>query len=292
MESLDSLLNRVKLLQEKSQQRQQQPKQQPQQLGLPLWPDNKFASPNSFLRSALFGVVRPGRRKYLDGEVLAAVEGIEIRYTGQRLDQADLDVWLAVVQVLQNQKKGLGERCYTTSYELLSLIGRSDTGGKKGSRALLQKRIERLVASAVTVRQGRYTYIGSLIRRAARDDETQRWVIELDPGIAKLFAPDQYTQIEASIRKHLEGKHLAQWLHAFYASHDRPYPMKIDSLLRLAGSENHHPRSARQKMAQALEAVRIAHEASGLSWSYEIRKDLVIVEKSRRRRRRKRIPQQ
>ena len=46
---------------------------------LPLWPEPVRAGPNGFLRSALFGAIRKGRRRYLKAEQLAALDGIEIR---------------------------------------------------------------------------------------------------------------------------------------------------------------------------------------------------------------------
>ena len=74
---------------------------------------------------ALFGAIAKGKRRYIDGEKLAALDGIEIRYTGQRLDQGDLDVWESVLHVVRTQ--ALGGQCRTTSYALLKLMGKTDT---------------------------------------------------------------------------------------------------------------------------------------------------------------------
>jgi hypothetical protein len=60
---------------------------------LPLWPEPMRGVPNGILRSALFGAVKRGKRRYLEREAVAAVDHIDIIYTGPRLDQADLDVW-------------------------------------------------------------------------------------------------------------------------------------------------------------------------------------------------------
>ncbi|WP_247709560.1 plasmid replication initiator TrfA [Caldimonas thermodepolymerans] len=216
--------------------------------------------PNGFLRSALFGAIAKGRRRYINGEDLAAVDGVTIRYKGERLDQGDLDVWESVLHAVRLQE--LGSRCRVTSYALLKLMGKTDTGKNRANqelgsrcrvtsyallklmgktdtgknRATLQTRIERLVANAVTVKQGRYTYIGGLIRFAAKDEETQEWVIELDEKLRPLFAADQFTQVEWAVRHALDGHQLAQWLHGFYASHAKPFPIKIETLHRLCGS--------------------------------------------------------
>lgn len=258
------------------QQEQEQPAEATpaQVVRLPLWPEAVRAVPNGFLRSALFGAIRKGRRRYIKGEQLAALDGIEIRYTGERLDQGDLDVWESVLHAVRLQE--LGSQCRLTSYALLKLMGKTDTGK---NRATLHERITRLRANAVEVKQGRYTYIGGLIAGAARDEETQEWVIELDAKLRPLFADDQFTQVEWSVRHALDGQPLAQWLHSFYASHARPLPMRMETLLELSGSENTEPRSSRQKLRKALDAVTEASTAFGETFSYEVRGDLVHVEK-------------
>ncbi len=279
MKKLDDLLARIPEMQARAKQRAERaplpgaplPKNVVQ---LPFWPEPVRAVPNGFLRSALFGAIAKGKRRYIDGEQLAALDGIEIRYTGQRLDQGDLDVWESVLHAVRLQE--LGSQCRLTSYALLKLMGKTDTGK---NRATLQKRIERLVATALTVKQGRYSYIGSLIAGAAKDEETQEWVIELDAKLRPLFAADQFTQIEWAVRHELDGQQLAQWLHGFYATHAKPFPMKVETLLNLSGGENADPYSGKQKLRKALDAVAEASAAHGEGFGYEIRGDLVHVEK-------------
>lgn len=242
---------------------------------LPIWPDAFRAVPNSFLRSALFGAIRKGRRRYLEAEQIAAVDGIEVRYTGQRLDQGDLDVWEALLHAAREQD--LGSECRVTSYALLKLMGKVDTGG---NRQTLHKRITRLRAGAIEVKQGRHIYIGGLVDEAYKDEETQEWVIVLNPRLRSLYGPDQFTQIEWAVRHALDGQQLAQWLHGFYASHAKPFPIKIETLLQLAGSENEAARSAYQKLRLALKAVADASANKGAPFSYEIREGLVHVKKA------------
>ena len=276
---LDDLLARIPEMQARAKQRAERaplpgaplPKNVVQ---LPLWPEPVRAVPNGFLRSALFGAIAKGRRRYINGEDLAAVDGVTIRYKGERLDQGDLDVWESVLHAVRLQE--LGSQCRLTSYALLKLMGKTDTGK---NRATLNKRITRLVASALTVKQGRYSYIGSLIAGAAKDEDTQEWVIELDPRLRPLFAADQFTQIEWAVRHELDGQQLAQWLHGFYATHAKPFPMKVETLLNLSGGENADPYSGKQKLRKALDAVAEASAAHGEGFSYDIRGDLVHVEK-------------
>lgn len=240
---------------------------------LPLWPEPVRAVPNGFLRSALFGAIAKGRRKYIKDDEIAAVDGVTIRYKGERLDQGDLDVWESVLHAVRLQE--LGSQCRITSYALLKLMGKTDSGK---NRATLHSRIKRLVANAVEVRQGRYCYMGSLINEAIKDEETQEWLIEMNPKLRPLFAADQFTQIEWAVRRKLDGKPLAQWLHGFYASHAKPLPMRMETLLKLAGSEDVSPRSAQQTLRKALDAVVEASAFHGECFCYEVQGGRVYVE--------------
>lgn len=282
MKRMGDLLGRIEELREQAKQRAEREKRDPlpgaplpkNVVQLPLWPEPVRAVPNGFLRSALFGAIAKGRRRYINGEDLAAVDGVTIRYKGERLDQGDLDVWESVLHAVRLQE--LGSQCRLTSYALLKLMGKTDTGK---NRVTLQNRIERLVANAVTVKQGRYTYIGGLIRFAAKDEETQEWVIELDEKLRPLFAGDQFTQVEWGVRHALDGHQLAQWLHGFYASHAKPFPLKVETLHRLCGSEAGLMSDFAKKLRKALDAVAEASTAHGEGFSYDIRGDLVHVEK-------------
>jgi TrfA protein len=242
---------------------------------LPLWPDVMRGVPNGVLRSALFGAIGRGSRRYLTGETIAALDGIDIRYTGQRLDQGDLDVWETVLHIVRLQ--AMGEQCRFTAFAMLKLLGKTDSGS---NRKTLHTRLMRLKANAIEVEQGRYSYAGSLIDDVYRDKETHEYMLILNPKLRALFADDQFTQVDWTVRQALDGKPLAQWLHGYYASHAKPYPVKVETLLKLSGSENDESRSSRQPFRKALDALVEASAANGQPFSYEIRCDLVRVEKT------------
>src|SRR5690348_6382936 len=49
---------------------------------LPLWPEPTRGVPNGVLRSALFGAIKRGKRRYMERASIASLEGITILYTG------------------------------------------------------------------------------------------------------------------------------------------------------------------------------------------------------------------
>lgn len=241
---------------------------------LPIWPEPTRGVPNVALRSALFGAIAKGKRRYVEREQLAALGDIQILYTGQRLDQGDLDAYQSVLHAARHQ--AMGEQCRVTSYALLKLMGKTDSGK---NRATLHNRLTRLRANAVEIKHGRYNYIGGLINEAFRCEKTQEWVIVLTPKLRVLFAADEFTHIEWAVRHALDGQPLAQWLHGFYASHAKPYPMKIETLHRLCGSETADLWKFAQTLRKALNAVTEASAVHGGRFNYTVRGDVVHIEK-------------
>lgn len=242
---------------------------------LPVWPDAVRGVPNGVLRSALFGAIKRGARPYLERKEVHAQEGIRIIYTGARLDQGDLDVWQTVLHIARLQ--GLGDECRVTAYQLLKALGKTDAGTNRGT---LERRLSRMKATGIEVDTGRYSYEGSLIDEVYRDKETREYILRLNPKLSVLFGADQFTQVEWSVRQELGGKPLAQWLHGYYASHAKPYPVKVETLHRLSGSEAVRMDHYRQDLRKALDAVVQANKLHGEGFIYDIfGGDLVHVEK-------------
>jgi len=259
---------------------------------LPQCSEEKRALPNGMLRSALFGAIRKGRRKFLNEVELAAINGIQIIYKGEQLDQSDLDVYESVLHALRFHV--MGGACRLTTYSLLKIMGKKNTGG---NIKVLHSSLVRLRANAVVIKQGRYTYIGGLLDEAFKHEITKELVIVLNPKLRLLFEKDQFTLIDWEIRKKLSGQSLAQWLHCFYASHAKPFPIKIETLRELCGSETEELRFFKAKLRKALDAVVKAFKEAGQVFSYEIKDNTVHVRKQpnksqqRHLQRRKRNPQ-
>ena len=241
---------------------------------LPLWPDAVRAVPNGFLRSALFGAIRRGARRYMERERIVALEGIEIFYTGQRLDQGDLDLWEMLLHIARLQ--GLGNECRVTAYQLFKALGKADTGG---NREVLHIRLMRLKATAVEIEQGRYGYAGSLMDEVYRDKETQEYVFRANPKLRSLFEADQFTQVDWAVRRELDGQPLAQWLHGFYASHAKPYPISVAKLRDLCGSNYERLNNFRRDLRKALDLLIKASIKHKQSFSYGIHNDIIHVDK-------------
>lgn len=239
---------------------------------LPHWQDSVRRVPNVALRSALFGAISKGHRPYLERVEIHALGGISILYTGALLDQGDLDVWETVLHLARMQE--LGAECRVTAYRLLKDLGKTDTGK---NRAILDKHLSRMKATALQVRVGEHSYEGSLIHEVYRDHDTRSYVIRLNPKLRVLFLDDQFTDVDWSVRQALHGKPLAQWLHGFYVTHARPYDLKIETLHRLCGSRASSLRDFKKDLRRSLDTVERASNAAGQPFSYLIEGGLVRV---------------
>ena len=235
---------------------------------LPLWPDPKRGAPNAVLRGALFPAIQGKGRIALDRELLAAQDGITIRYTGWQLTQSDLDVWEQVLHLARTQ--ALGTECHFTAHGFLKALGRST--GKKDYE-WLQTALERLTGAVVRISDGRRTYFGTLVEGGIRDEETGRYVVEINPKLAKFYGRSYWTQIDWQQRQALRRKPLALWLHGFYASHAEPYRVTVAYLHRLSGSQTKRLRKFKENLTQALSDLQAVSAIRG----FEIRDDLVHV---------------
>lgn len=247
-----------------------------QQLLLPISEDAFRSIPNATLRSAIFGAFTPTlSRNKLDKVKIHSQEGIEITYSGEALDQEDMNTWINVVHACKGTPPG---RPFSISaYRLLKMMGKTDTGG---NRKTLHQRIDRLQFTQVRVVTRDITFTGSFIDNFYNDNETKGYLITLSPQIVRLFGSSQYTLLEWKVRQMLAGKHLAQWLHGYYSSHARAYPTKVETLYKMSGSKATSLNSFRQGLFRALNAVKEASEANKKVFDWKYEDGLISVEKS------------
>ena len=236
---------------------------------LPVWPTTKRATPNAFLRSALFSAIQSKDRVWMDRAVLGSQDGITVKFTGKQLNQEDLTLWETLVHLAKVQP--LGNICEFTTYDILKTMGHGDSGKE---RDILHEGIIRLTGGVVEILIGtQRTYFSTLIDHGVKNEETSRYTIQLSKSLIKLYA--QNTWVDFEQRASLQRKPLAQYLHGYYSSHKAPYPIKIETLHKFSGSKNKRLSDFKQKTIMALdELVKI-----GFLVDYEIDGDKVNVTK-------------
>jgi hypothetical protein len=251
------------------------------QLCLPLWPEAVRGLPNPIARSALF-TARNHRspRATLQNALIASLNGIEVRYTGIELRQIDADVFLQLLHLARGLP--LGSPVDFIAHRLLM-----DLGWTRSSESYerLLACIRRLTASNVEIVFGYEGSLrrfgGGLVQRYAAEERVEgrrkRWRIWFEPQIIQLFQPYAYSRLLWEERQHL--KDLAKRLHALYATHREPFPLKVETLMGLCGSDCAELATFRRQLRRSLGELK----ACGFLRDWRIdRRDLVHVERAAR----------
>lgn len=237
---------------------------------LPSWAENRRGVPNPVLRGALFSAIQGKARRALKGELLATQKGVEIRFTGWQLDQADLHVWEQVLHMHMIQGLPLGVQLPFSARSLLLALGL--TAGKSDYN-WLKDSFRRLAGAVVEITyQPGMTYAGNMLD-FWRDDTEKTYILEVNPRLAGVYAAG-WTAIDYEKRLEFRRKPLALWLHGFFSSHAKPFPVKVAYLYRLSGSRNKNLRDFKYQLRKALETL-VHH--GGIK-SFGIDGDLVTVE--------------
>ncbi|CDG86152.1 trfA family protein [Janthinobacterium agaricidamnosum NBRC 102515 = DSM 9628] len=249
--------------------RRKAPKKPAPQMSLDLWPDAVRGVPNAVLRGALFSISK--RREFVKNELIASVEGHQIRFTGQRFNQTDLDTFEMLVHLARLQP--LGNRVDFTAHSLLKTMGR---GTGKSQHQQLHDEIIRLRSGNVEITWEALdkVYGEGLVKKYYMDRTIGRYVVELSPEMLTLYETG-YSQVDWGQRQALTNN-LSKWLHGFYASHAKPYPYKVSTIKDLCGSTSKDLRDFRRMLKTAL--ADLVTVGMLVDWTID-EKDLVTVQK-------------
>lgn len=268
------LTAKIEKMEAQAKNRQSQ-KETAKVLYLPMWADLHRGSPNEIVRSALFNVRnRNIKRRYLEDEPIVVFGDGEITYRGQELRQDDEDVWLQLLHLVK--LKPLGEWAEFTPYAMLKALSWPTNGG---GYQRLRSCLSRLQATAVRIyskRLGKGISLSLVKEFTWEDDEggrLERWRVQISRDISQLFGEPYYSLLEWEQRKKLGP--LAKWLHGFYASHQEPYPLKIETLQEVCGSEMAAATDFKKKLRRALNELK---EVGFLKF-WRIEKSLVYVKR-------------
>lgn len=242
----------------------------PKQLSLELWPDAVRSLPNSVLRGALFGV-SVTRKTHKKRTLIAALENYEIRFKGETFNQTDLDTLQGMLHLARPHP--LGTRVEFSVNAFLKELGR---GVGKEQHEQFKEQVMRLVTGGIEITslQDKKTFMGTLVHKAFRDEETGRYVVIFDEDMLQLYQTG-HTLIDWEQRQALGKNNLAKWLQGFYASHAKPFPYKVETIFNLCGSTTDRLGDFRKLLRLALD--QLVNVGAIKSWSIDPKTDLVEV---------------
>src|SRR5262249_49353599 len=92
----------------------------------PLFPEATRPVSNDMARSALFSCIQGKDRRFIKDALLATVNGVEIRFTGEQLNQDDHDLLMQLV--FMAHKRPIGAWITVPAYSILKALGRKGSG--------------------------------------------------------------------------------------------------------------------------------------------------------------------
>lgn len=229
--------------------------------------EDKRAIPNCFLRGALFGMVRKGRRALVDNQPIFTMSQYQVSFTGHELDQNDLELWDTLMYLAK--ERNVDSELRISLYDLCQQMRLSFT---KTAYVALGARLSRLQLGQVRIKASKKLFFGSLINNVYMEEgDHGRLVVEYNKKLTPLFTDGDYTLISVDIRHLLGDNQLARWLYNFYESHSEPIPFAIDFIQKLCRSDS-EPKEFKRLLKNSLELVKKAHLSVNhkSKWDYEI----------------------
>jgi len=215
------------------------------------WEDETRAAPNALLRGALFSATQGRSKWFYERELIATLDNYEIRYTGLQLTQLDLNLWETILHMSRNNP--LGHEASFSIYDILKRMGR---GRSVRDYDRLKRSLARLRSADVEVTiKGKKTYFGALCGIAGElDEKTDSYKFKFSEGLICLF-DNGWSKLDYQHRRALRDKPLALWLQGLFSSHARPYPIKVETIHRLCGSDTKEIRYFKARLTKALEEL-------------------------------------
>ncbi len=244
---------------------------------LPLWPCNVRAMPNDICRSAIFTVrnCRTPRSTIQNKPIFVMGDGM-ITYTGIELRAEDDElVWQQFLDI--GKEHLIGMWFNFTPYQICVALGWPTSGAyyRKVHACLL-----RLKATAIAIESNSAGKGKAISMVAGYDWDTNekgkrtRCRLKISPGMEKLFAGRQYTHLEWISYRDLTP--IARRLYDYAASHSRPFPLKLETVRKMCGSDSEIPKRWRQ---QVKETCVILTASSLVKRAYVSKNDLVFIER-------------
>jgi len=242
---------------------------------LPDWHDEQRAMPNEILRSALFNCRNRNQpRLYMKDTEIAVIGDGQVFYRGEELRQDDELVWLHLMYLVKKQP--LGECVEFTPYAFVKALCWPIKGQSYERVRIILSRMQATAIRIQSRRLGCFISVSLITKFRSRNDQNEtlsRWQVWVGEEMRRLFEEEFLTRMNWEIRKSLPDG-IASKLFGYWASHRQPFPVKVETLHKLCGSEMtiKHFKIELKKSLDHLDRV-------GFLESWEFRDDLVAVKR-------------
>lgn len=204
--------------------------------------ESKSVLPNLAAKTGLFAPVKPGRRKRVwefEPVTVWGLQGVEVAYQGEQLNQLDLNVYLLLVSYA---RRGGENYAAFTRREALHALHMNDSGF---SYRVLDKFINRLGSTRVQVsvmgedERGNPKKFQRRSALAPSDDQESReglYVVQISKSLEAFFAVDDWSLVSLPQRLELGQNQWALAVHAFLTANRPPAWFKWEQIQSLWGA--------------------------------------------------------
>lgn len=232
--------------------------------------------PNILLRSAFFPITGKRMREHYNELSISTPKGANITYSGYRLDQRDLGVWVEILNLAD--MKYFSKPFRISKYQILNLLELTGSGANERT---LDARLKRLTSATLKIiLDGKPYYEGRLIDEVLPEKNRKGMTVRLNSNLAMMLKDNEYTKIDWTIWRALKGKQLAQWLHCFYSTHAKPFPLRTSTLRNLCGSKSESESSFLQNLKSSLHLLHTAYKIRKKEFTFVIKGNLVDITKT------------
>jgi hypothetical protein len=229
------------------------------QLYLPFCSPGLRQVPNEIVRSALFTCRnRNTPRDNFRKQPIAVIGDGSIVYQGEELRQDDETVWMHLIYLVRDVQ--IGEAVQFVPHAFLHDI-RWPTSGAGYER--LRTSLDRMAATGLKITSSRLAdgVNVSLIRKIEYSSHADGrviplrvWRVWIEPEMRVLFDPEYLTCIKWEMYHALRAG-VAKKLFLYWSSHKAPYPVKIETLMKLCSTRS-TPKEFRRVLSEALEELQ------------------------------------
>lgn len=233
-------------------------------------------APELFLASSLFQAAHVRQRRMVDSATLETLCADKtLRFSGETLDQSDLDALLACLTTCLEQG-GPTNDFWRASPELaLKRLGR------RADRAAVDafvRSLTRLEAARIEVRGERYRCSARLITRLLLDTADRTALIEFDSGLLAYFLGRPGLAALLRQRRELARDGLAKWLLGVGWATSGCFAVDLDRLKRLCGRETAGAASDLADFDRELRAAMERLQRTGAGTRLEIHGHRVVFD--------------
>lgn len=185
-----------------------------------------------YFASDLFPVAAPRRRPLCHNLPLQTASSKSVAFSGERFDQTDLDVLLALAALSRTSGMAPGAPFRVSLPDVLGQLGWPQ--GKREAKRLLDC-LHRLELARLSIRNLRYSYHTSLVSKVLFDHRKADLVAALDDTIqSTLLRSDRFPSFLRE-RREIGESALAKWLHGMAWAIPGAFCVESERLYRLSG---------------------------------------------------------